>query len=116
MLYSLGIVNQYEQLISQQCYNRTTRRIYTEIAYPDFVIFIDGKKFLTELLGMSDNENYWETWEKKEQKYKEMGYVRGENLICFTCNDTQDFDSQKIMKTLIDVMGMRIPQDYVKVG
>ena len=116
MLYSLGIVSQYEPLITQTCYNRTTRRRYLEFAYPDFVVFINNKMFLIELLGMSDDKDYWENWERKEEKYKEMGYVKGENLICFTCDDGQDFDSQQVMQTLLDIMEKNVVKSYVKIG
>ena len=116
ILYSLGIVTQYEPLLAKQYYDRRTRRTYLECTYPDFAIFVNGKMTIIELLGMVDDEEYWKNWKLKEEKYKKFGYRRGENLLCFTCKDKQDFDSQKIAQVLVDVLENNISKTYIKVG
>jgi len=89
--------------------------IFKETVRPDFALIINGKTILTEFLGMSDKKEYNENWERKHRHYEDCGYVQGENLVCISCKDRFNINSQKIARTLMNLTKGIIPQEIVYV-
>jgi len=89
--------------------------IFNETVRPDFALVINGKTILTELLGMSDKKEYNENWERKHRHYEDCGYVQGENLVCISCKDKFNIDSQAMARTLMNLVKGIIPQRTVYV-
>lgn len=64
---------------------------------PDFT-FEDasGDTILWEHLGMLDNPAYKESWEKKQDFYKSIGYIEGVNLFTTVDHENGSIDSTEI--------------------
>ena len=114
LAFALRIPYFYEPEIHLSGYNEYDD-VYEKNVRPDFSFFINGKNILLELLGMTDNEEYVQNWERKERRYNGNGYERGKNLICVECKGKQNLDSQKIAKVLIDMVNGITPRKTVVV-
>ena len=112
IIFALKIPYLYEPAIDLQGFDDSDD-IFNETVRPDFALIINGKIILAELLGMSDQKEYNENWERKHRHYEDCGYVQGKNLVCFSCRDRFNIDSQTMARTLMDLIRGIIPKRTV---
>ena len=68
---------------------------------PDFKVNISGKSFYIEHLGLMDNKAYRKRWNKKLEKYKEMGLL--DSLVTTTEGKESVNQDDAIMKIIEDM-------------
>lgn len=87
MLYERGIDFEYERMIEDN-----GRRCIPDFTFED----ASGDTILWEHLGMLDNPAYRESWEKKRDFYKSIGYIEGVNLFTTVDHENGSIDSTEI--------------------
>lgn len=87
MLYERGIDFEYERMIEDN-----GRRCIPDFTFED----ASGDTILWEHLGMLDNPAYKESWEKKRDFYKSIGYIEGVNLFTTVDHENGSIDSTEI--------------------
>jgi hypothetical protein len=93
----------YEKLI--QVYEKNFLR-------PDFTFnCYDGTTIIFEHLGMLHDEYYRKYWEKKEQVYTTIGYIKNKNLFLTQDDKDGSIDSIKI-QNIIDLIKNQIQNSY----
>ena len=110
--YALGIPYYYEKAITITSGFEKYRR---ETFHPDFTLVMDGKEFYVELLGMYERDDYRKNWEYKRKKYQIAGIVQGENLVCFSCEDSKNINSHVDTDTLCGLLKGIVPAITVEI-
>lgn len=87
ILYERGIDFEYERMIEDN-----GRRCIPDFTFED----ASGDTILWEHLGMLDNPAYKESWEKKRDFYKSIGYIEGVNLFTTVDHENGSIDSTEI--------------------
>ncbi|MDR0286966.1 MAG: hypothetical protein LBI03_04555 [Clostridiales bacterium] len=84
---------------------------------PDYELEIDGKPLYIEILGIMDNEDYRNKWQRKYEIYKQNGIELGKNLLCFSIDDPQELNCRKLKNVLENfVKRGKIPKEIVKLN
>lgn len=79
----------------------------------DFLIYVCGREYYLEILGMMDREEYRQHWINKEAAYKRAGIEKGENLIVFDLSSRDYINLSWLESVLIGLAAGNIPSSTV---
>lgn len=90
---------EYEKELKDEA---TGKKYLPDFSFVDF----DGRRIIWEHLGMLNVPSYRESWERKHEFYKSIGYVDGETLFITKDNEDGSFDSRDVVKVIRQLQDM----------
>ena len=79
----------------------------------DFLVYIGGRKYYLEVLGMMDRKEYRERWEEKLESYRTQGIEMGKNLIVLDLTEREYLDLVWIEEMLSRVAEGKVPSSVI---
>lgn len=79
----------------------------------DFLIYVCGREYYLEILGMMDKEEYRQHWREKEAAYSRAGIKKGENLIVFDLSSRDYINLSWLENVLVGLAAGNIPSSTV---
>ncbi len=75
----------------------------------DFLMYICGRRYYLEVLGMMDRDDYRSRWAEKEAAYSRAGIEKGINLIVFDLSERDYIDAAWLTDVIAGVAAGKVP-------